>query len=107
MEFGKITEKTYANPIVTASHPPIILNSTLKINIGIIAAGTVLSLDENSKLVAFDGTAMASGILLEEVNTATVNMAAVLKHGVANAEFVTPNTAEARESLAAAGIYLN
>jgi len=106
-EFGKITEKTYASPIVTASHPPIVLTQKLKADNGTLTAGQVLSADDNGDLVAFDGTADAVGILLDKVDTATHNVGAVLKHGVANAEHVTPNTTEARESLANAGIYLN
>lgn len=105
MEFGKVTKKTYAKPIVTASHPPIIVNCKFKVDNGVIEAGAIVSLDANGEMVLYDGLLDVSGIVLEDIDTSIANMSAVLKHGVVNKEYITPNDSSSFDALASMGIY--
>jgi len=103
--FSNTTPTQYPKAIVSHTHPPVMSNKLFAAVAVALVAGTVLSEDLNHDLVAYDGTAPAVAVLLEDVDTTVATTANVLVHGVVDATLITPNTPAALASLAAHNIY--
>ena len=110
MDFSKKEEKTYAQPIVNRTHPPVVLTGSFTADNGVIAAGTVLARDDNETYVAYvpgaaDSTGVPICVATQQVDTASATSGLIIRHGMVNAEHITPNDTATIKALADLTIY--
>ena len=105
MEFSTKETTQHPKAIVIHSHPPVTSALIFAVIATVLVAGTVLSRDDNNALVAYDGTAEAVAVLLEDLDTTEATVGKVLVHGAVDATLLTPNTPATLLSLSQNSIY--
>ena len=100
--------------IIDPTHPAVILSVALKADQDVLPSGSILAKDTNGDVVLYDPSATDStanpiGVLCDDVDTASVQVGRVLKHGTVVKKAVLAKGSQASasdlEKLEAIGIY--
>lgn len=100
--------------IIDPTHPAVIMNMPLKADQGTLPLGSILAKDANGDVVLYnpsatDSTATPIGVLVEDVDTASSTVGAVLKHGTVVKKALLAGGSQAQEAdiekLEAIGIF--